>query len=136
MAVRIKANHLPMIKKQLITRQNGKCPLCGRDITRMKSINVCVDHDHETGLIRAALCRTCNGNEGKIKNLAVRCVTAEHYQEFIHRLSEYYKLHEEPQTEWTHHTHLSEVEKRAKRNKQARDRYAKKKKAQAAQEGD
>lgn len=128
MPVRIKPSHLPQIKKQLLAAQNGVCPLCGRDITRLQSINQCVDHDHQSGMIRAVLCRQCNGAEGKIKNLAIRCVTTERYKEFIMKLAEYYRHHEEPRTNWLHHTHLSATEKRAQRNKKARERYAAKKK--------
>lgn len=128
MATRIEAKHLPHVKQKLIVIQNGICPLCKRNLTSFQSINVCVDHDHETGIIRAALCRVCNGTEGKIKGLAIRAVKTEGYQSFIIALGEYYALHQTAQTAWVHPTHLSEVEKRADKNKKARKAYAASKK--------
>jgi hypothetical protein len=41
--------------------QNGRCAICGR-----VSDLVC-DHDHETGLVRGWLCRSCNTTEGRNK---------------------------------------------------------------------
>lgn len=38
----------------LMARQNGLCLGCGEEPA------TCVDHDHETGEIRGALCRLCN----------------------------------------------------------------------------
>ena len=106
MAVRTKASHLPQIKKKLIEEQGGVCPLCKRDLRKADSYNQCVDHDHETGLIRAVLCRQCNGAEGKIKNLAIRCVTKLKYKEFLISLAAYLQYHEEPRTNYIHHTFI------------------------------
>lgn len=40
---------------ELITKQgNALCPLCD------KRMATCIDHDHETGATRGALCQTCN----------------------------------------------------------------------------
>lgn len=40
---------------ELISREGSAlCPLCE------KRIATCIDHDHETGVTRAALCQTCN----------------------------------------------------------------------------
>lgn len=55
------------------TVQGGMCPLCGKPISLQvmgaKSDYV-VDHDHETGEIRAVLHRSCNAAEGKVANAA------------------------------------------------------------------
>ena len=39
-----------------------KCELCDKKFTNDK----CMDHDHETGLYRGALCRQCNAALGKL----------------------------------------------------------------------
>lgn len=125
---RIKAKDLPLIKKKLIVKQNGVCPLCKNDLTRMKPMNVVVDHCHASGYIRAALCRGCNGAEGKIKNLAIRFGKTQDFALFCKRLVEYWILHRSPRTEWIHHTFLTADEKREKKNKKARLARAKKNK--------
>ncbi|MFG2532811.1 endonuclease domain-containing protein [Streptomyces sp. NPDC048516] len=38
--------------------QDGRCAICG-GVERLVT-----DHDHDTGLVRGLLCRTCNTNEG------------------------------------------------------------------------
>lgn len=126
MAVRISNKDLPAIKRKLMTAQSNVCPLCKRDMTRMQSINQCVDHDHDSGLIRAVLCRNCNGIEGKIKKLAMRAATKEHYEEFLINLGAYVAYHQEPRTNYIHPTHKSTAEKRLAKNKKARDAYKKK----------
>ncbi len=40
---------------ELLAKQNGRCPICERKLTKIQ-----VDHDHETGEIRALLCPRCN----------------------------------------------------------------------------
>lgn len=41
----------------MLTAQGGGCALCGRKAT---SRALCVDHDHETGVVRGILCLRCN----------------------------------------------------------------------------
>lgn len=43
----------------LFASQNGKCALCKRSETELKT-RLCVDHDHKTGRVRGLLCRRCN----------------------------------------------------------------------------
>jgi hypothetical protein len=43
----------------MIARQGGTCALCPEEPT-------CIDHDHDTGIVRGILCRQCNGALGKL----------------------------------------------------------------------
>jgi len=44
--------------KEMLERQGGVCALCRQ---QCKTGNrLCVDHDHDTGKVRALLCRRCN----------------------------------------------------------------------------
>lgn len=47
----------------LLQTQNGLCALCG---TSPRSL--CVDHDHNTGRVRALLCKPCNVLLGQVEN--------------------------------------------------------------------
>ncbi|CAM0030420.1 endonuclease VII [Vibrio phage D530] len=123
-------NNLPNINKELVRRQRGLCPITGRDLRAMTPSNVVVDHNHKTGVIRAALPRGINGLEGKVKALLIRwgaCKSEEEAISMLRGLADYLELHRTPQTEWIHPEHLTPAEQRAKKNKQARARYAKKK---------
>lgn len=131
---RVKAKDLPEIKRQLILRQKGICPLCHNDMTKMQSVNICVDHCHSTGRIRAALCRGCNGAEGKIKNLAIRFGKTRDFAVFVSRLVQYWLYHKQARTEWIHPKHKDTSELAEQKKKKARAAYAKKKAALASRE--
>ena len=47
--------------QELLKKQNGKCPICGGEPTR-------VDHDHATGHVRGILCHDCNSGLGFFKD--------------------------------------------------------------------
>ena len=124
-------NNLPNIKKYLVNKQLGKCPITGRDLRSMTDVNVVVDHSHQTGYIRAALPRAINALEGKLRNLLIRwggCKSETEIIQMLRGFADYLDLHRVPQTHWSHPTHLSPAEARAKRNALARKRYAAKKK--------
>jgi len=64
--------------------------------------------------------------EGKIFNLARRCVGHEGVKAFLQRLIDYYTLHEQPQHGGLiHPTHKTEQEKRLAANARARAKRAK-----------
>lgn len=124
-------NNLPNIKKALVLKQRGLCPITGRDLRAMQDVNVVVDHDHRTGFIRAALPRAINGIEGKVKGLLMRwggCKTDKEMIDMLEGLANYLRLHMTPQTPWLHPEYKTPVEQRAARNAKARRAYANKKK--------
>lgn len=124
---------LVWIKKELLEKQRYRCPITGRDLRTMKPANLCVDHCHTSGVIRAVLPKGINGLEGKIKTLMQRfggfeATDVVGQAKALYALADFILLHRVPQTPYLHHTHLSPAEQRAKRNAQARKRYALKKK--------
>lgn len=125
MGKRITTGAVPDVTRKLLQMQGGKCAVCGKPMTaRDKPV---LDHDHSTGYIRGVLHNSCNGTEGKVKakaHFGHKGVTAE---EYIIALGKYLEKHSKPQTNLIHPTHLTEAEKRAKRNKRARDLRRKKK---------
>jgi hypothetical protein len=55
-----------MEKSVLLMRQDFKCAICGGDFIFAKS--VAIDHNHQTGTIRGALCNRCNVGLGYFKD--------------------------------------------------------------------
>jgi len=49
----------------ILTEQKGKCACCGIHQNEL-TMNLAVDHDHDTGLIRGLLCGNCNTAIGKL----------------------------------------------------------------------
>lgn len=54
--------------QEMFVEQGGACAICGRE----ESWRLCVDHDHETGAVRALLCRACNTHVGIVENHLAR----------------------------------------------------------------
>lgn len=50
---------------ELLEQQGGACAICGGF---PKKRRLCVDHDHETGEVRALLCTSCNGSLHVLEN--------------------------------------------------------------------
>lgn len=67
-------------------RQNGRCAICYREPHEIvkkgpKSNNLCIDHDHETGMFRGLLCNDCNAGLGFFKDNINSLVFAIEYLE-------------------------------------------------------
>jgi len=113
------------VKAELVKEQEYRCAVCKVDLRRIDSRNVCLDHDHKTGIIRGVLCRGCNGSEGKIINLATRFKKDLTVLQWLDNLVAYLHLHKIPQTDYLHNTFKTEAQKRELRNKKARARRSK-----------
>lgn len=50
----------PADYEKMLTQQNNKCALCGKDASTVLNKRLGVDHDHKTGAVRALLCNACN----------------------------------------------------------------------------
>jgi hypothetical protein len=56
---------------EMLERQNGLCAICRMPETstwRGRTKTMSVDHDHETGAVRALLCGNCNAGLGQFKD--------------------------------------------------------------------
>jgi len=53
-------------KQELIDKQKGLCAICSNELK--DTHDVCVDHDHKTGLVRGILCRKCNLGIGHLRD--------------------------------------------------------------------
>lgn len=90
--MKIKYSDLKRVKQELIKIQDWLCPICQRDLSTLKSRDVCVDHNHNTGYIRAVLCRSCNSMEGRVYKLFIRMGLRKagvDYYRYLHYLAWY-----------------------------------------------
>ena len=115
--MRIKRGDIPAITAEKARAQGGICPLCG---IKLSSVTPCLDHDHETGLLRGVLCLNCNGMEGKVINRARRASRGQPPVEWLKRLMLYYAKWEAKPDRREHWTFKSAEEKRLERNAKAR----------------
>jgi hypothetical protein len=47
----------------MLEDQKNRCAICKKDNKKL-----CIDHDHSTGIVRGALCTTCNSLLGMAKD--------------------------------------------------------------------
>lgn len=52
----------------MLDEQDWKCQICYKNLRDIPFKNINVDHDHRTGLVRSALCNTCNSGLGSFKD--------------------------------------------------------------------
>lgn len=121
---KLKQAEVKIVRDALAKKQGGKCPLCNNSLAKKGAV---LDHCHDKGTVRSALCRNCNGMEGKVKAAAIRAATKEGMLEWLANLAEYWKHHHESPSKYIYPNHLTEDEKRLARNKKAREKRAKNK---------
>ena len=63
--LRKKYNLSPDEYQAMLSNQNGKCIICGRNHSEKP---LAVDHDHVSGKVRGLLCRSCNAGLGIFKD--------------------------------------------------------------------
>jgi hypothetical protein len=114
----IASNQLESVRKQLLVRQKNRCAVCGHGFT--KADGPVVDHDHETGVIRGVLHRSCNMAEGKVKVKANRGHKGVSAYTLLIGLGKYLDHHSVPRVQLIHPEHMTEAKKRTHRNQRAK----------------
>ena len=123
MGNKMKQSDIPQVRQMLMNKQNGICPICGKDLTRTAAINQVIDHDHSTGYVRAVVHRGCNKVEGSVLNTIQRWGKAAHMTDVIgtcKRLVDFWTLHQLPQTDIVYYNYKTAAEKRAAYNAKRR----------------
>lgn len=67
---------------KLLESQGGRCKVCKREITFNGTAGqyaACIDHNHETGVVRGVLCGVCNSWIGYIENEKIAIETIADY---------------------------------------------------------
>lgn len=107
--------------RHLKTKQDGKCPLCDKDIDLTIKGEGVIDHDHDSGEIRGVLHRSCNAAEGKIANAAARWgAKSASYADVIAYLRRVVQYLESPGVGLIYPMHKTADEKRVERNAKAK----------------
>lgn len=123
LANRLTNSQVKEVRIQLLAKQGGRCALCQTPI-RASQISV-LDHDHQTGAVRATLHHSCNAVLGKVENAIGRFGLTGHFIEWCAGLGAYMQRHRTNVTGMLHPTHYTEEEKRLKKNAKARKVRAK-----------
>jgi len=58
----------------MLLAQGGRCAICGTDKPKGNGKRLQVDHNHETGKVRALLCLKCNTSLGWLERLQSRAM--------------------------------------------------------------
>lgn len=103
--LKTKYNMTPEQEKELLDKQSNKCAICYTDFDE-GSYKACIDHDHDTGLIRGILCQFCNKGLGHFKDSMLNINNAFNY------LEKHY-IDNSDNTESTEDKNVSDDEQRA-----------------------
>ncbi len=120
---KLKTTEVAPTRAALLTAQGNRCSMCQLPCSPTQAV---LDHDHSTGIVRGVGHRGCNALLGKIENNHKR-YGVPNLPALLHGLPAYLQKHDTDQTGLLHPTHLTEDEKRLKRNAKARKARASKK---------
>jgi len=118
--IKLQNKDIPKIKEKLLKKQKGICPICNRNLYKLESKQRCLDHNHNTGFVRAVLCRGCNSFEGKVYKIYVRLGLRNQkvdYKEVLEGLKKYIDY---PETTYIHPLHKNETKKHTKLSRKIR----------------
>lgn len=118
---KLKTAEVKSVRDLMAAKQGYKCILCSASLKQKDPV---LDHCHDTGTVRAVLCRNCNGMEGKVRTAAIRATSREGMREWLSNLAEYWEHYYQNPRPLLYPTHKTEAEKRLERNKKARTRRA------------
>lgn len=114
-------------RAEQITKQAGRCALCGLPLGVYAPLDPVGDHDHRTGAMRGVLHRGCNSLLGCLENNAPRYGVRE-IGVFANGVAQYLLVHMyNTHGGLLHPTYKTADEKRLKRNAKARKSRAAKK---------
>ena len=120
---KLKSSQIAPVRTSLLSTQNGKCAVCSGPCSATLAR---LDHCHTTGAVRGTLCNGCNALLGKVENNAPR-FGVRNLSSFLHGAAAYLQKHMTNITGLIHPLHLTEDEKRVRRNTKARAARAAKK---------
>lgn len=115
-ARKLKTAEVKPVRETLRIEQGHRCALCK---LLLQADDAVLDHDHDTGAVRATLHRSCNALLGKVEN-NYRRYGVQNLAAWAHGMPAYLTHHAVNRTGLLHPTHKTEDEKRLARNARAR----------------
>lgn len=109
-AQKLTKSQADQLRVQLIKAQGNRCAICEANLDHVGG-RPCLDHDHETGLIRGVLCSNCNGIEGQIRNLANRAKRFNSIPEWVKSLMDYWEWHKNNPSKFIYPLHKTKEQK-------------------------
>lgn len=118
---RLKHAEVASVREAVSAKQGHRCAACAAPLKGRGAKKPALDHCHTSGRIRGVLCLNCNSMEGKLNNIARRAMK-DNPEKWLMSILGYWK---QPKYPLLHPTHKTDAEKRAERNRKARERRAK-----------
>lgn len=112
---RLSPKSLKEYRCEALLQQGNLSPLTGRVI-----VNPVVDHDHQTGSVRAVLDLWENAVLGRLENWSARIGNGVEPIAFLRACADYIEKHKLKPNDLKYPTYRTEEEKRERRNKKAR----------------
>ncbi len=109
-------------RSKMLREQSNRSPITGLEIT-----DPVLDHDHQTGDIRAVLNRWENSVLGRLENWSRRIGRGVDPIQFLRGVADYIEHHKTYPSGIKYPTYKTEAEKRDARNKKAREARRKQK---------
>lgn len=97
-----------------------RCELCGDPLPQASAV---LDHCHKMGWVRGSICRGCNSLLGKLENNAPRFGVKDIIK-WAYGAAKYLERNQVFHSGLYHPKHMTEDEKRLKRNEKARSKRA------------
>jgi len=120
---KLTAGQVASVLQQLVIRQGRVCAICKQPYTTIDP--AVLDHDHDTGYIRGALHRSCNGVEGSIRMAARRSHAGVKPYPYLIGLGKYLEEHSTPKYPYVHPLHTPKEKKKELRAEAAKKARAK-----------
>lgn len=114
-ATKLKQPQVKAYREKAVKKQKGVCPLCEEELLTEDAV---LDHDHESGHVRAALHRSCNAAEGRILNWADKRSRGDDPVLFLTNLLKFWEVDYSDNP--LHHTHGRAPRKKKRRTRTKR----------------
>ena len=110
MLLRLKTKDLKELRELMLRQQHGICPICKKHVPLSAAV---LDHDHDTGHIRAVLHRQCNQVEGRVRSWCTRTGTGVRFEDILKGILEH--IQKDHTMNPLHPSHMTEQEREIKR---------------------
>lgn len=119
--IKLKAKEVVELKKEYLSKQGYRCPLCRGSHVGIPLSKLALDHCHDTGFCRGLLCMGCNRVDGIVKKAILQWGKTRDLKgqvEYVKNLANYLETSLKNPSRVTYHLHKTpekEMELKKKR---------------------